>query len=158
MRSLTAQSRRGRASAAKPPRRGARSTAGARTAMGVGRRAARPMAFAAPGAVFAPASRCASCNVALGLRSFCHSRRGTARGGYVTRAGNAARSAVNAVTADAASGLLPFGFGNRRTDPGLLAALGFGPGESIFAAEHAGARAHLLSLEWVADAEVRRHT
>ena len=159
MRSLTAQSRRGRASAAKPPRRGARSTAGARAATGTGRRRRPPNAFARAWRGLRP---CFSMrHPAMWLSAcvfFVILAAALLAGGYVARAGNAARSAVNAVTTDAGFGIASIRIsGNRRTDPrDVLAALGFGPGESIFAADMRAARAHLLSLEWVADAEVRR--
>jgi cell division protein FtsQ len=79
-------------------------------------------------------------------------------GGYVTRAGEASRDAVNAMVADAGFGIAAINIsGNKRTDPrDILSALGFAPGQSIFAADIHDARHRLLSLEWVADAEVRR--
>ncbi|HET7334635.1 MAG TPA: FtsQ-type POTRA domain-containing protein [Rhizomicrobium sp.] len=47
--------------------------------------------------------------------------------------------------------------GNNRTSPRtILAALGFEPGQSIFDADIHAARARLMKLDWVADAEVRR--
>jgi cell division protein FtsQ len=47
--------------------------------------------------------------------------------------------------------------GNKRTDPrDILSALGLSPGQSIFAADIHDARQQLMSLEWIADAEVRR--
>jgi cell division protein FtsQ len=78
--------------------------------------------------------------------------------GFVSRAGEATRHTVNQVMADAGFGIGSIRIsGNHRTDPGdILAALGFAPGESIFGADVQAARRHLLSLEWVADAEVRR--
>lgn len=79
-------------------------------------------------------------------------------GGYVERAGDASRRAVGAVMADAGFGISSIRIeGNARTDPKeILAALGFAPGQSIFEADVRKARHRLLSLEWVADAEVRR--
>lgn len=79
-------------------------------------------------------------------------------GGYVTRAGEAWRQAVNAVVADAGFGIGSVNItGNKRTDPReILTALGLAPGQSIFAADIHAARRRLLSLEWVAAAEVRR--
>jgi cell division protein FtsQ len=79
-------------------------------------------------------------------------------GGYVTRAGDASRRAVNAVMTDAGFGIGAINItGDKRSDPhDILTALGFAPGESIFAADIQDARQRLLSLEWVADAEVRR--
>ncbi|MGH6890170.1 MAG: cell division protein FtsQ/DivIB [Rhizomicrobium sp.] len=79
-------------------------------------------------------------------------------GGYVRRAGDASRRAVSDVMADAGFGIASIRIdGNRRTDPkDILAALGFAPGQSIFGADVQAARRRLLSLEWVADARVRR--
>ncbi|HEX3430699.1 MAG TPA: FtsQ-type POTRA domain-containing protein [Rhizomicrobium sp.] len=79
-------------------------------------------------------------------------------GGIVSRAGDVTRRAINTVMADAGFGIGAINItGNRRTDPhDILAALGFAPGQSIFAADIHAARRRLLSLEWVADAEVRR--
>ena len=79
-------------------------------------------------------------------------------GGYVTRAGDASRRAINTVMTDAGFGIGAINIaGNKRTDPhDILAALGFAPGQSIFAADIHDARRRLLSLEWIADAEVRR--
>jgi cell division protein FtsQ len=79
-------------------------------------------------------------------------------GGYVTRAGDATRRAINTVMTDAGFGIGAINItGTRHTDPqDILAALGFAPGQSIFAADIHAARRHLLALEWVADAEVRR--
>jgi cell division protein FtsQ len=79
-------------------------------------------------------------------------------GGYVSRAGDASRRAINTMMTDAGFGIDSINIaGNKRTDPhDVLASLGFAPGQSIFAADIREARRHLLSLEWVADAEVRR--
>jgi cell division protein FtsQ len=78
--------------------------------------------------------------------------------GFVSRTGEATRYTVNRIMTDAGFGIGSVLFsGNHRTQPGdILAALGFAPGESIFGADVQAARRHLLSLEWVADAEVRR--
>jgi cell division protein FtsQ len=78
--------------------------------------------------------------------------------GFVSRTGEATRHTINQVMADAGFGIGSIRIsGNHRTDPAdILAALGFAPGESIFGADVQAARRHLLSLEWVADAEVRR--
>jgi cell division protein FtsQ len=47
--------------------------------------------------------------------------------------------------------------GNRYIAPDvILRTLGFAPGQSIFAADVQGARARLLKLDWLADAEVTR--
>ena len=79
-------------------------------------------------------------------------------GGYVTRAGDATRSAINTVVTDAGFGIGAINItGAKHSDPhDILGALGFAPGQSIFAADIHAARQHLLGLEWVADAEVRR--
>lgn len=79
-------------------------------------------------------------------------------GGVVTRAGDASRRAINTVVTDAGFGIGAINIaGAKHTDPhDILAALGFAPGQSIFAADIHAARHRLLSLEWVADAEVRR--
>jgi cell division protein FtsQ len=79
-------------------------------------------------------------------------------GGYVRRAGEATRSTIGAVLSDAGFGISSIRIdGNRRSDPkDILAALGFAPGQSIFGADVQAARKHLLALEWVADARVRR--
>jgi cell division protein FtsQ len=78
--------------------------------------------------------------------------------GFVSRAGDATRHTINQIMADAGFGIGSIRIsGNHRTDPGdILAAAGFTPGESIFGVDVQAARRHLLSLEWVADAEVRR--
>lgn len=78
--------------------------------------------------------------------------------GFVSRTGEATRHTLNQIMTDAGFGIGSIHIsGNHRTDPqDILAALGFAPGESIFAADVQAARRHLLSLEWVADAEVRR--
>ena len=79
-------------------------------------------------------------------------------GGYVTRAGDASRRAIDTVMTDAGFGIGAINItGNRRTDPhDVLAVLGFAPAQSIFTADIHEARRRLLALEWVADAEVRR--
>ena len=78
--------------------------------------------------------------------------------GVVSRTGAAARHATNQIMTDAGFGIGSIRIsGNHRTDPqDILAALGFAPGESIFGVDVQAARRHLLSLEWVADAQVRR--
>ena len=79
-------------------------------------------------------------------------------GGYVTRAGDATRRSINAAMTDAGFGIGSINLaGAKHTDPqDILVALGFQPGQSIFAADIQAARHRLLALEWVADAEVRR--
>jgi cell division protein FtsQ len=75
--------------------------------------------------------------------------------------GRTFRSGQHAVTnaiADAGFGISAVHLsGNHHTPPRMiLAALGFAPGESIFGADIHAARARLMQLDWVADAEVRR--
>lgn len=64
----------------------------------------------------------------------------------------------NALVADAGFGISAVHLaGNQRTPPEtILAALGFQPGESIFGADLQSARARLMQLAWVADADVQR--
>jgi cell division protein FtsQ len=78
--------------------------------------------------------------------------------GFVSRTGAATRHTANQVMGAAGFGIGSIRInGNHRTDPGdILAALGFAPGQSIFAVDVQAARRQLLSLEWVANAEVRR--
>ncbi len=79
-------------------------------------------------------------------------------GGYVSGAFKAMGQGFDAVVADAGFGISAVRLaGNARTQPAaILNALGFEPGQSIFAADIQAARARLLALDWVADAEVRR--
>jgi cell division protein FtsQ len=65
---------------------------------------------------------------------------------------------ADAVVADAGFGIAKLHLaGNVRTAPEtILAALGFAPGQSIFTADLPSARARLLRLPWVAEAEVKR--
>jgi cell division protein FtsQ len=83
---------------------------------------------------------------------------GVFAGGHVRRAVNAAGRAVDIVVADAGFGISSVQLGgNHRTQPAeILSALGFQPGESIFAADVLTARTRLMALPWVFDAEVRR--
>jgi cell division protein FtsQ len=64
----------------------------------------------------------------------------------------------NTLVADAGFGISSVHLaGNQRTPPEtILAALGFQPGESIFGADLQSARARLMQLDWVADADVQR--
>jgi cell division protein FtsQ len=155
MRSVSAKARRGRA--AKPSRNcGRATTAIVRSAPGSQRRGRRrPNVFArawqgvrACFSIRHPASWIL-CIVVMGALM---------AGGFVTRAGDATRSAINTVVTDAGFGIGAINIaGANHTDPhDILAALGFAPGQSIFAADIHTARQHLLGLEWVADAEVRR--
>jgi cell division protein FtsQ len=83
---------------------------------------------------------------------------GLLAGGYVSGAFKSVGRGINAVIADAGFGIASVHLsGNTRTQPSeILAALGFEPGQSIFGADVQAARARLLQLPWVADAEVRR--
>ncbi len=79
-------------------------------------------------------------------------------GGYVSSGEDASRPAAGTFAADAGFGIQAINLsGNHRTEAKeILAALGFGPGDSIFSADLTTARLNLLKLEWVADADVRR--
>jgi cell division protein FtsQ len=79
-------------------------------------------------------------------------------GGYIGRAIHAVNEGVDAIVSDAGFGITSVHLsGARRTPPGMiLAALGFAPGQSIFSADLQAARARLMRLAWVSDAEVSR--
>jgi len=79
-------------------------------------------------------------------------------GGYVGRTIHAVNVAVDTVADDAGFGITSVHLsGTRRTPPKMiLAALGFAPGQSIFTADLQAARARLMRLSWVSDAEVSR--
>lgn len=79
-------------------------------------------------------------------------------GGVVARTVKRVEAATDAFVAEAGFGIAEVRLaGNVRTPPEtILAALGFRPGQSIFAADLQAARARLKRLDWVADAEVRR--
>lgn len=79
-------------------------------------------------------------------------------GGYVSGAFRAVGRGTDALVADLGFGISAIALsGNQHTQPSaIIAALGFEPGESIFGADIQGARARLLALDWVADAQVRR--
>lgn len=79
-------------------------------------------------------------------------------GGTVGRTVHGVDSASAAVLEDAGFGISKVHLtGNTRTPPeAILAALGFAPGQSIFAADIQGARQRLMRLDWVHDADVRR--
>lgn len=78
--------------------------------------------------------------------------------GYVRHSFAAGENVVDTVISDAGFGIASVQLsGNRRTQPDdILAALGFQPGESIFAADLHAARKRLLALPWVYDADVQR--
>jgi cell division protein FtsQ len=79
-------------------------------------------------------------------------------GGYVGRAIRSMDRGVDAAIAGAGFGISEVHLaGNVRVPPQtVLAALGFQPGESIFGADLQEARARLMRLDWVADADVQR--
>jgi cell division protein FtsQ len=79
-------------------------------------------------------------------------------GGYVHRARAAVDARVDALVADAGFDISSVELiGKHNVAPGdVYAALGFGVGQSIFAADVQAARANLRSLPWIADAEVTR--
>lgn len=78
--------------------------------------------------------------------------------GVIGRTVHRAGTTVDALVADAGFGISNLHLaGNARTAPvTILAALGFEPGQSIFTADLSAARARLLRLPWVAQAEVKR--
>jgi len=79
-------------------------------------------------------------------------------GGYVGRSIADTESAVSALTADAGFGISEVHLaGNVLTPPETITAvLGFEPGQSIFSADLVTARAKLMHLPWIADAQVMR--
>jgi cell division protein FtsQ len=79
-------------------------------------------------------------------------------GGYVRRSLDTVNSTTAALVAEAGFGIAEVHItGNTRTPPEtVLAALGFAPGQSIFGADLHDARARLMALEWVSDADVVR--
>jgi len=79
-------------------------------------------------------------------------------GGYVGRAVSRFNNSLNVLVADAGFGISEVHLaGNVRTPPEtILAALGFEPGQSIFAADVQSARWRLMKLDWVAEADVQR--
>jgi len=78
--------------------------------------------------------------------------------GVIGRGIHRAGATGDAILADAGFGISKLHLsGNVRTPlVTILAALGFEPGQSIFTADLPGARARLLRLPWVAEAEVKR--
>ncbi|MBI3677624.1 MAG: FtsQ-type POTRA domain-containing protein [Proteobacteria bacterium] len=78
--------------------------------------------------------------------------------GFFGRTIRSSEHVVTGAVADAGFGIAAVHLsGNHRTPPRMiLAALGFAPGQSIFGADLHAARARLMQLDWVADAEVRR--
>ncbi|MGH6876839.1 MAG: cell division protein FtsQ/DivIB [Rhizomicrobium sp.] len=158
MRSVKRQSRRGRAATAKPLRHRARTVSRAQPAHGRRGRGG-PGVFARLWLALCaflswrnPITWFLACLLFVVLAAV------LIGGGYVSRTGEAARRTIDEVMSDAGFGIGSIRIaGNHRTDPrDILAALGFAPGESIFGADVQTARQHLLSLEWIADADVRR--
>jgi cell division protein FtsQ len=78
--------------------------------------------------------------------------------GYVGRSIADTEKAVSTLSADAGFGISEVHLaGNVRTPPETITAvLGFEPGQSIFSADLITARAKLLRLPWIADAQVMR--
>ncbi len=79
-------------------------------------------------------------------------------GGYVSGAFRSVGRGADTMVAGMGFGISAIHLsGNTRTQPSaVIAALGFEPGQSIFGADIQAARARLLALDWVADAQVRR--
>jgi cell division protein FtsQ len=79
-------------------------------------------------------------------------------GGHVGRGFARLNTTFSALIDDAGFGISEVHLaGNRRVPPeSILAALGFGPGQSIFDADIRAARVRLEKLDWVASAEVQR--
>lgn len=77
-------------------------------------------------------------------------------GGYFHRASAAVGHGGSTVVADAGLQISTIQLtGNRYASPGDISAeLGFGPGQSIFAADPQQARANLRKLDWIQDAQV----
>ncbi len=78
--------------------------------------------------------------------------------GTVGRAVHGVNRGIDAIVTDAGFGISEIHLsGNSRVPPeSILAALGMRPGESIFAAKLAAARARIMSLDWIASADVVR--
>jgi cell division protein FtsQ len=79
-------------------------------------------------------------------------------GGKIHAAIASMQNGISEIAADAGFGIRAVHLaGNHRAQPQMIiAALGFEPGQSIFAADVHAARQRLLALDWVADAEVSR--
>ena len=79
-------------------------------------------------------------------------------GGYIHRAVAGTNRTIGALLADAGFSISAIHLsGNHYTSPGvILSALAFSPGQPIFGADLHEARARLLKLDWVADAQVFR--
>jgi cell division protein FtsQ len=79
-------------------------------------------------------------------------------GGKIHAAIASMQNGISEIAADAGFGIRAVHLaGNHRAQPQMIiTALGFEPGQSIFAADVHAARQRLLALDWVADAEVSR--
>jgi len=79
-------------------------------------------------------------------------------GGNIHTAITSMQNGISEIAADAGFGIRAVHLaGNHRAQPQMIiTALGFEPGQSIFAADVHAARQRLLALDWVADAEVSR--
>jgi cell division protein FtsQ len=79
-------------------------------------------------------------------------------GGKIHTAIASMQNGISEIAADAGFGIRAVHLaGNHRAQPQMIiTALGFEPGQSIFAADVHAARQRLLALDWVADAEVSR--
>jgi len=79
-------------------------------------------------------------------------------GGKIHAAIASLQNGISEIAADAGFGIRAVHLaGNHRAQPQMIiTALGFEPGQSIFAADVHAARQRLLALDWVADAEVSR--
>lgn len=157
MRSVRTRAKRGRAAGGKPSRHGVRMVSRPQPVFGRRRRppgliARARSALRACLSIRHPAMWLAACLAFIVVAG------ALLAAGYVSRAGKSSRRTIGQVMADAGFAISSIQIsGNHHTDPReILAALGFAPGELIFGVNVQDARAHLLSLEWVADAEVRR--
>lgn len=157
MRSVRSQSRRGRTTTAKRSCCNARAVNRAQPIFGRRRRPPGPLkrAWSRLGACFAPRHPAMWVGASLLIVVLAGI---LIAGGYISSAGDASRRTIDGVLADAGFGISSIRIvGNHRTDPhDILAALEFKPGDSIFGVNVQTARQRLLSLEWVADAQVRR--
>jgi cell division protein FtsQ len=79
-------------------------------------------------------------------------------GGYVSGTFKSVGRGFDSIVTESGFGIAAIHLsGNGRTPPAaILNALGFEPGQSIFAANIHAARRRLLALDWVADADIRR--
>ncbi len=80
-------------------------------------------------------------------------------GGYIGAAANAANSGMERLLAQMGFAVHKISLSGHEQTPADAAyrAVGIQPGDPVFAIDPAAARARLLALPWVGDAEVRRH-